>query len=315
VAVSGGADSVALLRATIALNERDAGPGRVYAAHLHHGLRSAADEDQAWLEKLCDRCQVPLETGWADVAALASENADGVEAAARQARYSFLAATAEKLGARVVAVGHTADDQVETILHRILRGTGLSGLAGMPRVRALTPSVALVRPMLKLRRSDVLHYLSTLGQAFCVDASNADTQWMRNYLRKELLPRIRSRVNANVDEALLRLARQADEAQQMVVDQVTNVASRAITTNVHSTVTQATIDCGALRGESPHVVREVCRLAWQRTGWPLQAMGFDEWHLLAELIRSADSPGAVNLPGNVRAWRQSGRLILESPPQ
>src|SRR5262245_51646105 len=152
LAVSGGPDSVALLRAVMSLKQRAGGPGRLFVAHLHHGLQAAADEDQAWLEKLCRRWGIPIELGRADVATSAAEYGDGLEAAARDARYEFLRATAEALGARWVAAGHTADDQVETVFHRIVRGTGFAGLAGMPRARALAPSVTLVRPLLDVRR-------------------------------------------------------------------------------------------------------------------------------------------------------------------
>jgi tRNA(Ile)-lysidine synthase len=312
LAVSGGPDSVALLRAVLALKQRDGGPGRLFVVHLHHGLRgAAADEDQAWLEKLCRRWQIPLEVGRADVAAAAVEQGDGCEAAARQARYEFLRATAEKLGARLVAVGHTADDQVETVLHRILRGTGLAGLAGMPGVRPLSPSVTLVRPLLDVRRGDVRRYLEAIGQDYRTDASNADSRYTRNRLRNDLLPAIRAYVNADADQALRRLALQAGEAQLLISDLAAGLASRSVADYCASPPTIVRIDCRPLAGQPLLVVREVCKAAWHRAGWPLQAMGFEEWQQLAAVVHADRNPAAINLPGNIQAHREGNLLVLE----
>ncbi|HEY3393570.1 MAG TPA: tRNA lysidine(34) synthetase TilS, partial [Lacipirellulaceae bacterium] len=129
--VSSGPDSVAMLRAMMSIKAQGGGRGRLFVAHFNHAARGAdADADQAWLDALCRRLDVPLETARADTS-IASLTGDGWEASARAARYKFLTHTAEKFGARFVAVAHTANDQVETVLHRILRGTGLAGLAGM----------------------------------------------------------------------------------------------------------------------------------------------------------------------------------------
>ena len=312
LAVSGGPDSVAMLRAVLAMKQRDGGPGRLFVAHLHHGLRgTAADEDQAWLVKLCVQCQVPLETGRADVAAAAMGQGDGYEAAARSARYDFLRATAEKVGARLVAVGHTADDQIETVLHRILRGTGLEGLAGMPRVRPLSPSVSLIRPLLETRRSDVLRYLEVIGQDFRTDASNADSRWTRNRLRNELLPAIREHVNADVDGALWRLAVHAREAQQLISDATQELAARCVTVASATEDPVVRIDCRPLIDQRPLLIREVCKVVWQRAGWPMQRMGFDEWQQLAAMTIRDHPTKAINLPGNIRACRQGDFLVLE----
>ncbi len=133
VAVSGGPDSVALLRGLAALKRQAGGEGRLIVAHLNHHLRPEADEDSRFVAELAKRLELPFEGGNAAVAELAARQGDGVEVAAREARYSFLRQTAEKFGARYVAMAHTTDDQVETVLLNVLRGTGLAGLAGMPR--------------------------------------------------------------------------------------------------------------------------------------------------------------------------------------
>src|SRR5690242_17497484 len=116
VGVSGGPDSTALLRGLISLKERSGGAGKLYVAHLNHQMRGAsAEDDAAWVQELCERIAVPLLTERADAVAISQTQGDGREAAARAARYSFFRRAAEEIGARFVAVGHTADDQVETV--------------------------------------------------------------------------------------------------------------------------------------------------------------------------------------------------------
>jgi tRNA(Ile)-lysidine synthase len=313
LAVSGGSDSVAMLRAGLAVKNRAGGRGKVHAAHLNHGLRGEqAAADQAWLESLCRQLAVPLGVGHVDVSSLAAQQGDGWEAAARSARYEFLRETAEQIGARWIAVGHTADDQVETVLHRLLRGTGIAGLAGMPAVRPLSPTVALTRPLLAARRSDVLEYLETLGQDYCRDATNDDPRFTRNRLRLQLLPQLRSEMSGDVDQAVLSLARQAGEWQAAIAKIGGELADRCVTlqpAGEAEAAAEVRVDCRPLAGQAPLVVGEVCKIAWTRAGWPLQAMGFDQWQQLARLAAGDDS-GPLDLPGAIRCQRGDTAVIL-----
>lgn len=320
LAVSGGPDSVAMLRAVMAQKRRVPGRGGVCVGHFNHRRRPEAGNDLVWLESVCRQHDVPFVAGTSDVAALATLQRDGWEAAARSARYDFLRRTAEKLGARFVAVAHTADDQVETVLHRLIRGTGMSGLAGMPFVRPLSSSVTLVRPLLQIRRREVIEYLRSIGQDFCFDATNTDLQYTRNRLRHELLPALRKYFNADVDEALLRIALQAGESQQVIsslaadlVERYTHIEIRNDIDSVGSLVAaRVQVDCRPLADYSPLLLREVCKIAWTRANWPLQAMGFEEWQELAERMLSKECLSPINLPGNIFARREVNFLILEA---
>jgi tRNA(Ile)-lysidine synthase len=295
----------------LAAKERAGGAGQIFAAHLNHGLRgSAADEDTDWLKILCERWMIPLETGRLDVAAVAKAQGDGWEAAARAARYEFLRLTAEKLGARYVVVAHHADDQTETVLHRILRGTGLAGLSGMPRVRSLSAAVSLIRPLLEVRRSELLRYLQVIDQDYRPDSSNSDRRWTRNRLRTELLPALRKDYNVEVDEALRRLAQQAGEAQQLISRQAYKLANQSIELFDSRPSYCVRINCTSLVGESPIVVSEVCRIAWAQAGFPLQSMGFDRWQQLSDLANGPPNVASVNLPGNIQAARDGSWLVL-----
>jgi tRNA(Ile)-lysidine synthase len=317
LAVSGGADSVAMLCGLAASKRIHGGSGNLYVAHLNHAIRGAeADADAAWLEQLCEKWNVPIEVGKADVSVIASQRGDGLEAAARDARYTFLIRTAERLGARFVAVAHTADDQVETVLQRVLRGTGLAGLAGIPRIRALSPSVALVRPMLSITRSEALEYLAAIGQAYRTDASNADSRFTRNRLRCELLPLLRESYNVDVHAALLRLANQAGEAQRIIAERAAEIARDCVTVEfaadtmgARRVATLVRIDCRLLATEPMLIIREVCKSAWDEANWPLQAMGYNEWQQLAEMVGIGAKLPAINLPGAIQACRD-GHLLL-----
>lgn len=312
LAVSGGADSVAMLRGAIAVKQRAGGAGRLFVAHLNHGIRPVeAAEHAVWLGELCRRLGVPLKIGSADVPALAASQGDGIEAAARHARYEFFRTTAEKLGARFVAMAHTADDQTETVLQRVIRGTGLAGLAGMPRTRPLSHTATLVRPLLGIRRQDVLRYLESIGQDFCTDPTNADLRLTRNRLRHDLLPRLRADFNDDVDAALLRLAQQADETQRLVAQ----LAEKLFRRTVKFANNQIQFDGHQLAAEQPLLVREVCKLAWNTAGWPLQDMGFDQWQQLHLLITSDATAGVLNLPASVRAERIGYLTTATQNPQ
>lgn len=325
LAVSGGADSVALLRAMATLKRR--GPGRLYAAHLNHQLRGADSEaDEAFVVHLCSTLKIHCEVGHVSADRLTAAPGDGLEAAARQVRYEFLRQTAERLGARYIVTAHTADDQAETILHRILRGTGLTGLAGMPRARVLSPACTLIRPLLGIRRTELLGYLADLRQPFRSDLSNDDRRFTRNRIRHELLPKLAADFNPNVVEALLRLGHMAGEVQELVTQLVDDLSQQCVTQPAADVIQ---INTRPLVQEPRYLIRELLIAAWRRAGWPLQAMGFAEWDLLAEMAVPSRGrathqtlphdtsdlehlpPQKQVFPGNVIAENREGEVYLQ----
>jgi tRNA(Ile)-lysidine synthase len=207
VGLSGGPDSVALLDALVQVSRRQG--FRVAAAHLDHGLREGSQQDAQFCAELCRQLGVPLRTGTADVMAQARADGGGLEQAARRARYRFLRGVGRELGACAIAVAHTRDDQAETVLLRLLRGAGRTGLAGM-RSR----SAGVVRPLLAVSRQEVLAHLTARGLAWREDPSNADLGRTRNRVRHELLPYLEARFNPRLRETLARTgALLADEAK------------------------------------------------------------------------------------------------------
>jgi tRNA(Ile)-lysidine synthase len=316
LAISGGVDSVALLRGIQSVKERFGGSGRLYVAHLNHGLRGeASSADAAWVAETCRRRGLEAVMGTADVAAAVAELGDGWEAAARKLRYDFLGRAAERIGARWVVTAHTADDQVETVLQRIVRGTGLGGLTGMRSHRPLSGGITLVRPMLNLWKRDLEEYLKNLGQDFRSDSSNDDFRFTRNRVRQQLLPLLRESFNEDVDGAILRLAIQAQDAQLFIERLAASLAEECTSTahleDGERSATQLRINCELLFGEPEVVVREVCRKAWRELSWPEQSMRHSDWQLLARMATATDGLATANLPGNVLVRREQSLLILQ----
>ncbi len=312
LALSGGGDSVALFRAMHAL--KTSGPGRLVAGHVNHGLRGEESlADEQFVLELCERFGVPCEVVRVNIAPQMPEAADGLETAARTIRYQTLEKLAARHGARYVVTAHTADDQAETILHRILRGTGIHGLAGIPRARPLGESCTLIRPLLGLRRSELLTYLADLGQPYRSDSSNADPRFTRNRLRHQLLPLLAAQFNSGVVEALLRLAALAGEAQEVIDRQVQDLAPQCVLRRGSGPIR---IQLRPLAGQPRYLLRELLIATWRDAGWPLQSMGFQQWDALTEMVLPSDAgdrpaAGKLILPGNVRAEVRDGELCLD----
>lgn len=212
IGVSGGPDSVLLLHALRALSEHRALKWELHVAHLHHGLRGPdADTDADFVEALARRLGLTFHIERADLPARIAAQGGSTEEVARQHRYEFLERVALKAGSDCVVVGHHADDDVETILHRICRGTGIRGLAGMRDARAIQPGsrVRLVRPLLQERRATIEALCEKRQIETRCDRTNQTTEFTRGRIRNALLPLLREHLNPNVSEALLRLAEQA----------------------------------------------------------------------------------------------------------
>ena len=322
VAVSGGADSVALLRALVAA---DAGPLTV--AHVNHLLRGAeSDADEQFVCDLAGELGVGFRAVRVDVAKAAAGG--NLEATARRVRYEWLAGVAADVGANWVATGHTADDQAETVLHRVIRGTGLQGLRGIaavgrvPEPNPPTPlplreggeeyssssplrfgeGLILLRPLMTVTRTEIVAFLGSLGQAFREDASNADPRFTRNRIRAELVPLMKS-FNPAVVTVLGQLAEQAAEAHDLIADLARTLLERAERPRAGETVI---LDAATLSSAPALVVRSALRLIWEREGWPMGEMGYDQWaHGVAVAHQQS---GGWDFPGGISA-RARGRVV------
>jgi tRNA(Ile)-lysidine synthase len=304
VGVSGGPDSVALLLALVRLR----GPtpdGPLVIGHINHQLRGPeSDADEAFVSdlyaSLVGRGVPALELRCVryDTRTEAGRQGLNLEEHARVIRYAGMQEFAVDAEVTWVATGHTADDQAETVLHRLMRGTGLRGLRGIAARRPLfmNSTTQLVRPLLAVTRAEVLAFLEQERQPFRQDSSNSSLAFTRNRIRHELLPHLKEHYNPAVAEVLGRLAEQAEEwfeYEEPAARALLHAAERPRAGRL------LVLDRRVLASAPRHRVREAFRVAWEREGWLLGGMGFADWERLAGLV-FGEAP-AVDLPGGVRA--------------
>ncbi|HEV3384214.1 MAG TPA: tRNA lysidine(34) synthetase TilS [Gemmata sp.] len=293
VAVSGGADSVALLRTLQSLY-----PGALTVAHINHQLRGVeSDGDEAFVRELAGQLALTCLVKAVDVGVMAA--GANLEATARRVRYEFFAEVAASVGASWIATGHTADDQAETVLHRLIRGTGMQGLRGIARRNS-----PIVRPLLAVARAEVIEYLSSLNQSFREDSSNVDPRFTRNRLRHELIPLLKT-FNPAIVTALGQIASQAGEAFEFLE---ADAASWMREVEMPRAGDQLILDATKLEAAHPYRVRELLRLLWQREGWPITDMTADHWSRLVAVAQG--SLTAVDFPEGISARRVSKVLQI-----
>jgi tRNA(Ile)-lysidine synthase len=300
VAVSAGGDSVGLLRL---LSEIAPGLGlRLSVAHLDHGdLGEAGPHIKTFIGDLAGTLGWPCDLGtWVP------DRPGHFEADGRRARYDWLAGIARARGAAAVAVGHTLEDQAETVLHRIVRGTGLRGLAGIPARRTLDGPVSLVRPLLAVRREEVRGYLADLGQVWRDDPTNLDTTRTRSWIRHDLIPGLAAESNPRIVEALARLAGHAASAEARLRPARDAMVRRVL---VGETADVLTLDRTALRGLRAGDRVEALRSLWSRKGWPEASMDARRWRRLAGFAAGGEA-GALDVAAGVRASLTGDHFIL-----
>lgn len=307
VAVSGGPDSVALLRGLQRVSHQK--EGRLIAVHFNHGLRGLeSDGDQQFVEQLCQRLQVACDVGHAPSERLAPEQ--GVEEEARRHRYRFLSEASRRWGARYIAMAHNADDQAETILHHIVRGTGLAGLVGIPPTRPLSEMTTLVRPLLFVGHSAIKDYLRGLGQPYRQDSSNKHLGFTRNRIRHQLLPLLRDQFNPRIAPSLVRLGNLAREAQGIIEAAIEPIWQQAV---LRRTADRVELARDVLLHPSPFLLRELLVQVWKAQQWPRQEMDERQWSRLSAFIRdeSPGAPGRFSLPGPVEVSIEGATVVLQ----
>lgn len=303
LATSGGPDSVAMTRAVAAAQQP--GAGRILLAHFNHRLRGPeSDGDERFVVELGDSLGFETIVGRATVEANATASLQ--EERCRNERYRFFEQAARQAGARYLLTAHTADDQVETVLHRILRGTGLAGLAGIPSQRRLSEATTVVRPLLSIGRGQVLEYLAALGQPYRVDATNELAVATRNRLRGELLPALERDYNPQAKEAIRQLAQQAGEAREVIEALVEPLVDTQVS---FVSTAECVVHCEDLTTTHPYLAREILIAAWRRQGWPEQSMGADQWRQLAAMLAPGGERKRV-FPGGIVVERVGPTLRL-----
>ncbi len=308
VAVSGGADSVALLLCLVELALQPARRYQLGVAHLDHGLRPDAAADARFVADLAAEFDLEVVCERIDVAEEAARTGQSIETAARRVRYGFLQAAAVAGGCEAIATAHHAADNVETVLHRILRGTGVGGLAGIPFQRACDGpgDLRIIRPMLAVTAADAKAYLTAGGRSWRTDATNADIRHTRNRIRHELLPLLRQ-YNPRVDDAIAKLARTAARAAEILAE-VGQSALADVT--VDADPGQLALDAAALTRMGAARAAETFCAALAQLGAPMQGIGFDHIERLLDLPAAPDGRGRVELPGGLTVTLGHGVLTF-----
>ncbi|MDI6856967.1 MAG: tRNA lysidine(34) synthetase TilS [Dehalococcoidia bacterium] len=309
-AVSGGGDSTALLLVLSRL--RPALGIDLSAAYFDHGLRGggASRRERDFVAKLAGSTNVELVRGAGDVRSHARERRVSIEEAARELRYHFLAGAALEMGAAAVATGHTADDQAETVLMNILRGAGISGVAGMlplarwPYPDERTPQLSLVRPLLEVTRAETLAYCREMGVRPLEDVSNRSLAYRRNRIRREVLPFLR-RYNPRIDDALRRLAASA-AAEREALEEIAAGLLPAVG-RFHGRAVR--LSRSGLRAQPPGLRVHILRAAGARLIGDVRDIGRPHWEAMAAAL-DAPTGAELDLPRGLRVRIEYDDLIL-----
>ena len=316
-ALSGGADSVCLLHLLYRLRRRlDI---QVAAAHYNHCLRGEESErDERFAQEFVTQCCGPdhspgplgaaqplpgveLVVGRGNVAARAAQTGQGIEETARQMRYDFLRQAAQELGCTVIATAHNADDNAETVLLHLMRGTGLRGLAGIPPVRD-----NIVRPLLTTTRREIEDYLRTQGLPWVEDSTNRNVRYARNWVRHLIVPQIRKQ-EPDFDRKLIECSAviRNDEAY------LEHLAEQAIS-GAWEEQGRLTVSAAAVGEQADPIALRCARLLMTRVRNGDSRCTAAHLRALVGLCRSADPSARIDLPGGLLAHREYDQLVLEN---
>jgi tRNA(Ile)-lysidine synthase len=297
--VSGGADSVALLHCLRSLARQ--WDLRITAAHLNHRLRGGeSDEDEAFVVRLGEAAGIRVVTGHWD----GPPGTGNLEEAARRARYEFLRRTAAAEGASRIAVGHTLDDQAETVLLRLLRGSGFLGLGGIyPTVDGV-----VIRPMIEVSRTEIEAFLVAQGIAWRTDSSNRDHRFLRNRIRHELLPLLREHYNPGIDRVLVREGALARDVSGFL-DSAAEAAWEKVRCEGEGAVDFRITDFHELH---PALQGAVVRRAIRECRGTLRGIAAAHVEAVVDLARGPRSGKVLDLPG-LKVLREFDRIVVAEP--
>lgn len=311
VGVSGGPDSVALVYLFQSLaRQYDL---TIHIAHLDHGIRGKESrEDLLFCKALAKTLELPITVHRIDTPRLAKTQKRSLEEAARVARYQFFLEVASHVGARKIATGHTADDQAETVLMRIIRGSGMGGLGGIAPIGELKAGVRLIRPLLEVWREDIERYLKQEGLESREDSSNRDLAFLRNKIRLELIPHLGKNYNPKVKERLVRLSESLRDDYSYLKEKVEKAFSSLSSIQDR----EVSLDATRMRRYPLAIQRGCLRLAIKEVKGDLRRISYRNWEDMDHLIRSSDGCASLDLVGGLKVRRSYGKLTFQkSRPQ
>jgi tRNA(Ile)-lysidine synthase len=303
-AVSGGADSVAMLhllsQSTIYNLQ-----STIICAHINHHLRgNESDEDQAFMETLCADWNIPLFIEQIDVKASAAKEKLSIETAARHLRLEALERIAQKTGCRYIATAHHKDDQAETVLFRLMRGTAFAGLTGIRPSREHN-GLQWIRPMLNIRRTEIESYCRQNNIAWRTDASNIEIHYRRNWIRHRLLPHLQQESKTDLAEKLAALAQSALKFHQ----HNELAANKIFESKIEDRKSKINLSAAAIQQAGPFVVGEILRIVLHRLNCGLRDITLSHYHNFFQLLdKTSDT---LQLPGGCTIRKKNDTLVFE----
>ena len=308
LAVSGGADSIALLHVMQALVSRSALDVKLICGHINHQLRgSASDGDQAFVVQQARKLKLPVVTKAVDVKGCAETQKLSIETAGRQLRLACLGEVARAHGCTRIATGHQRDDNAETVVQRLRRGTGFRGLAGIWPSRQFNDESQLVRPLLCCTRAEIVAYLQRRDLSWREDHTNVDCRHARNYIRHRLLPILQAASSNSLVDELTELAASAARLHQ----RVRNQAELAAASHAQSVDEKAVIDAAALASLPQMGAVELVRLQLTELGCGERDLAQHHYKGILELARRGTVQRALTLPGGFLARRECDQVMLQ----
>lgn len=305
VGVSGGADSVALL--TILLQLADLLQITLYAITVHHGIRGkSADRDVKYVEDLCKKLHIKLYKEYIDVPVLAKKEGYSEEEAGRKARYDCFYKTASKIEKESgkfchIAVAHHSQDQCETILHNLFRGSGLTGLRGMIPVRN-----RIIRPLLEVSREEIEAYLEEEHISYCMDETNEELIYTRNKLRKKVIPYLKKEINKKSEAHILQAANQVSQAEEFILEYV----KTWILEHVKDCHLPVEIPLSRFEIEKPIIQSYILRVLFEKNQLSLKDITY--LHIEnAKKVCQKQVGSVFEFPRNIQVRRGYETLILE----
>ena len=303
VGVSGGPDSVALVHLLVSLKEEL----RLWLSvvHVDHQLRPDSARDAAFVEELAQRLEVPVTIVTRDVRAAITARGLSLEDGARRIRYDAFLEVARQHQVTRLALAHTADDQAETVMMRLIRGAGITGLTAIPLTRPLE-EVLVIRPLLGVRRQEVLAYLAAHGVAVRQDATNQDLRFLRNRIRAKLLPLLEHEYNPHMTVLLNQLAEQC----RVDADFLRTAAQRYWKRLVKSQDGHLVVRIEGFVKQPQALQRQLIRLAIQRLQGDLTGFEFRHWLEIEQLFTNRPAGTVLDLPGELQLERGRDRVIV-----
>ncbi len=293
VGVSGGPDSVTLLYLLNSLSKEL--KISLHIAHLDHGLRKDSYRDAEFVKKLAEKLNLPITTGQINVKELAKKGS--LEEIARNARLGFFFKVAKDIKAKKIALGHNLDDQAETVLMRILRGAGLSGLSGILPKRKIA-GLQVIRPLIEVRRRDIDAFLRRKKIRPCMDASNLEDIYFRNRIRNKLLPLLKRQYNQNIKEILSNMA----QSVALDYDYLSRLAHQAMRRM------GSRINLKKFLRLHPAMQRMLLRLAISKVKGDTRRINFQHIKELEDLISNRPVNSIVDLPKGVSVVKRKKSL-------